>query len=120
MLFTLAAAAAIAACPPPGEGKRHHCVHDGDTLWWEGVKYRLADIDTPELDGRCPRERDLALAARDRLIVLLNAGPVTIERDGFDFYRRPLARFGRTGEQLLREGLATRWPRRRDWCAGTR
>jgi len=24
------------------------CVVDGDTVWFEGVKYRLAVIDTPE------------------------------------------------------------------------
>jgi endonuclease YncB( thermonuclease family) len=27
---------------------RHTCVIDGDTIWLEGVKIRVADIDTPE------------------------------------------------------------------------
>ena len=111
--------ASIAVCPP--SGARHHCVHDGDTIWWEGEKIRLADIDTPELNGRCPKERHLARVARDRLVVLINARPVTIRRTGRDRYGRTLAKVGpengSVGDQLIREGLASRWPKRRDWCA---
>lgn len=29
---------------------RHSCVVDGDTLWIEGEKIRLADIDAPETE----------------------------------------------------------------------
>lgn len=114
-MLTILAAAAIALCP--SHGHRHHCVHDGDTIWWQGEKMRLADIDTPELDGRCARERTLARAARGRLVVLLNAQPITLRRVGTDRYGRTLAVIGDVGERLIAEGLATRWPRRRDWCA---
>ena len=115
MLLALATAAAIAVCPP--SGPRRHCVHDGDTVWWNGEKIRIADIDAPELRGRCPREAQLAIAARDRLVQLLNTSPVTIDRTGKDRYGRTLARIGDVGEQLISEGLASRWPKRRDWCA---
>lgn len=115
MLIALAAAASIAVCPPSGH--RHHCVVDGDTVWWNGEKIRIADIDAPEINGRCARERDLAVAARTRLVQLLGARPVTITRTGTDRYGRTLARMGNVGERLIAEGLATRWPRRRDWCA---
>lgn len=115
MLLALTAAAAIAVCPPP-PGRRHHCVHDGDTVWWQGEKIRIADIDAPELSGRCEAERRRARAARDRLVVLLNAAEVTITRTGTDRYGRTLARFGGLGEQLVKEGLASRWPGRKDWC----
>lgn len=54
-------------------GPRHHCVHDGDTFWHEGEKIRIADIDTPELNGQCPSESRLAIAARNRLADLLDA-----------------------------------------------
>lgn len=114
LVLTLIAAASIALCPP--HGHRRHCVHDGDTIWWQGEKMRLADIDTPELDGRCQRERVLARAARDRLVVLLNERPVTPRRIGKDRYGRTLAVIGDVGERLIAEGLATRWPKRRDWC----
>ena len=114
MILALAAAAAIAVCPP--SGARHHCVHDGDTVWWQGEKIRIADIDTPELTGKCEAERRRARAARDRLVQLLNARPVTIRRTGTDRFGRTLARLGNVGEQLIAEGLATRWPKRRDWC----
>lgn len=120
MLLSLTAAAALAICPPTGP--RHHCVHDGDTVWWNGEKIRLADIDAPELRARCPAESALAIAARDRLVQLLNAGPVTIVTKGRDRYRRTLALMelpdGDIGERLIGEGLASRWPQRRDWCAG--
>lgn len=115
MLLALTAAAAIAVCPPP-PGRRYHCVHDGDTVWWQGEKIRIADIDAPELNGGCETERRRARAARDRLAVLLNARAATIERTGTDRYGRTLARFGGLGEQLVKEGLASRWPGRKDWC----
>jgi endonuclease YncB( thermonuclease family) len=110
--------AAIAACPAPGSSSapRHHCVHDGDTLWWHGEKIRLAEIDAPELTASCPRERALALSARDRLIVLLNERRVTIRRTGTDRFGRTLAVISPIGDQLVREGLAGRWPGRIDWC----
>lgn len=114
MILALASAALIAVCPV--SGPRHHCVVDGDTLWWEGEKIRIADIDAPELHGRCPAERARAIAARDRLIQLVNAHPVTITRTGTDRYGRTLARLGTIGEQLKAEGLAVRWPNRKDWC----
>ena len=115
MILVLIAAATIAACEPP-PARRWHCVHDGDTVWWQGEKIRIADIDTPELNGKCEAERRRARAARDRLVVLLGARPVTIRRTGTDRFGRTLARFGGIGEQLIAEGLATRWPQRRDWC----
>jgi len=47
-------AAALAVCAP---GPRDNCVHDGDTVWLAGEKIRIADIDTPELNGKCEHER---------------------------------------------------------------
>ena len=113
-MITALAALALAACPP--SGARDHCVVDGDTLWWEGEKIRIAEIDAPELRGRCAAESVKALAARARLIALLNAGPVTFERVGVDKYGRTLARFGSISEVLITEGLAHRWPSRKGWC----
>lgn len=118
MLLALSAAALITVCP--ATGPRHHCVVDGDTLWWQGEKIRIADIDAPEIRGRCPAERARAIAARTRLTQLVNAGGLTITRTGKDRYGRTLARLatrsGSIGEQLKREGLAVRWPNRMDWC----
>ncbi len=114
MIIATLAAAALAVCPPAGA--RHHCVVDGDTLWWQGEKIRIAEIDTPEINGRCPAERALARRARARLVELLGAGPVRFERVGTDRYGRTLATFGSVSEQLIREGLAHRWPSRKGWC----
>lgn len=111
-------AAALAVCAP---GPRDNCVHDGDTVWIEGKKIRIAEIDTPELNGKCELERRLALRARNRLVELLNAGEFEIVRTGRDRYGRTLAtlhKSGRSiGDQLVSEGLARTWSRRRGpWC----
>jgi micrococcal nuclease len=113
----LALALAIAACQPP-PAQRVTCVVDGDTVWIEREKIRLLDIDAPEMEGRCPAERALAVRSRDRLIVLLRGREVTIAREGLDKYGRTLARLDDVGDQLVREGLARRWGDRRGWCGG--
>lgn len=101
-------------------GPRHHCVHDGDTFWHEGEKVRIADIDTPELNGQCASETRLAIAARNRLADLLDA-PYRVHRQGEDRYGRTLAIVtvnGRSvGDVLVSEGLARTWSGRREpWC----
>lgn len=109
-------ALAIALCPAP-PARRVTCVHDGDTVWIEGEKIRLLDIDAPEMNARCERERRMAVAARDRLVALLDGRDVVIRRRGVDRYGRTLARLGDVGEVLVREGLARRWGDRRGWCS---
>lgn len=116
MIITLTAAA-LAIC---ASGPRDNCVHDGDTLWWRGEKIRIADIDTPELRGKCPAERALAIKARNRLSVLLG-DTFKIHRTGKDRYGRTLAIVsvnGRSvGDMLVSEGLARTWSGRRErWC----
>ena len=60
-------------------------VHDGDTFYVGPDAFRLRGIDTPELGQ--PR----AEAARQRLLSLLRAGPVTIVRRAEDAYGRVVA-----------------------------
>ncbi|MEM6907377.1 MAG: thermonuclease family protein [Pseudomonadota bacterium] len=116
MLLT---ALAITICPAPPT-PRHHCVHDGDTVWWQGEKLRLASIDTPELDSERAEIRAAAVRARDRLVELLALYEVRIERLGRDRYGRTLACIysatGPIGAQLIREGLATRWRGAKSVC----
>jgi micrococcal nuclease len=106
-----------------GRGQSN-CVVDGDTIWYAGVKIRLADIDTPEVfSPKCASEAALGRRATERLQELLNAGPfevVPIERDADRYGRklRILERHGRSlGDILIAEGLARRWDgARRSWC----
>lgn len=104
---------------------RRTCVVDGDTIWLDGVKIRIADIDTPEISSpRCDAEYELGIRARDRLVGLLNAGAFAIQPIGSrdeDRYGRKLrviVRNGRSlGDQLVGEGLARTWTGRREpWC----
>ncbi|CUX67123.1 Nuclease [Agrobacterium tumefaciens str. Kerr 14] len=107
-----------------GSGQRITCVVDGDTFWFRGEKIRIADIDTPELSPpRCERERKRGLAAKQRLLDILNSGPLS-----FKTTARDEDRFGRklrigyrerrsVGDLLVAEGLARKWEgSRRSWC----
>jgi micrococcal nuclease len=101
-----------------------NCVVDGDTLYYQGSKIRIADIDTPEThDAQCDAEQARGDAATQRLIALVNAGPFslqTVDRDE-DRYGRKLRVLTRDGDSLggvlVDEGLA-RWYEggRRSWC----
>lgn len=101
-----------------------NCVVDGDTLYYQGAKIRIADIDTPETHpSRCAEEARLGDAATRRLHALVNAGPFTlqsIERDE-DMYGRKLRLVTRGGESigqdLVDKGFA-RWygGGRQKWC----
>lgn len=108
-------------------GPRHTCVVDGDTLWLDGVKYRLAGYDTPEpsLRHACGGQTEVALGyqATFRLLELLNTADWYIEPiGGEDQYGRVLANISVNGEDagdiLIREGLARSWPDGAEfWCS---
>lgn len=104
---------------------RTTCVVDGDTLWLDGAKIRIEDINAPEThSAQCPEELALGEAATRRLIVLLNQGPVTLgggggrDRDRYGRLLRTVERRGQSlGAVLVREGLAEPWQgHRRSWC----
>ncbi|WP_419723191.1 thermonuclease family protein [Sphingobium aromaticiconvertens] len=105
-------------------GDGTNCVVDGDTFWFAGVKYRIADIDTPETHSpRCAAEAALGARATERLAALLSAGPFSLESGerASDRYGRALRIVTRDGasigETLVAEGLARQWGGHRDpWC----
>jgi endonuclease YncB( thermonuclease family) len=110
-----------------GTGVRATCVVDGDTIWLNGEKIRIADINAPETSGaRCTYELDLGHQATSRLIVLLNAGAFSLvspemrDADRYDRKLRNVMRGGRSvGMMLVQEGLAEAWTgHRRNWCEG--
>jgi len=105
-------------------GGGYNCVVDGDTIWLQGQKIRIADIDTPEThDFRCASEKALGERATQRLRQLLNNGTVTlqpIDRDEDGYGRKlrlVLVNGSSVGDTLVSEGLA-RWYEggRRPWC----
>ena len=103
------------------------CLVDGDTGWQRGVKWRLLDIDTPEIGGaECGREREIGEKATRRLRALMANGYRLIDSGEKDRTsdRRELVRIilpdGRdAGKVLIREGLAQPWPNKGNiWCDG--
>jgi hypothetical protein len=89
-----------------------------------GVKYRIADIDTPETrPPRCAAEAAPGARATRRLAALLNAGPFSLEKgkresDSYGRTLRVVTRGGASiGARLVAEGLARPWRGHRDpWC----
>jgi len=111
----------FAICSGP---HRVNCVVDGDTLWIDGDKIRIADINTPEVTSpQCRDEAVLGARATKRLQQLVNAGPFELRRidrdvDHYGRALRTLHRDGRSlGEIMVADGLAHRWGGRRgSWC----
>jgi endonuclease YncB( thermonuclease family) len=78
-----------------GKGRGPNCVVDGDTFIMTARHIRITGIDAPEIGAkaRCPRESELAEAAADELLRLLNQGPFVMQppQDGLrDEYGREL------------------------------
>lgn len=105
-------------------GGGYNRVVDGDTIWLEGVKIRIADIDTPEThDYRCEAEKNLGDRATVRLREILQSGNISlrsIDQDADQYGRKlriVLVDGESVGETLVDEGLA-RWYEggRRPWC----
>jgi len=106
-------------------GTHQACVVDGDTIWLDGQKIRIADIDTPEVsEPRCSSELALGNRATDRMLELINEGPFKLrgwpgrDTDCYGRKLRVLVRDGRSlGDILVSEGLARTWSGRRGpWC----
>ena len=106
-------------------GGGQNCVVDGDTIWLDGEKIRIADIDTPENhQPKCASEAELGRQATERMHALLNQGAFSVEPIGDrdeDRYGRKLRVLSRNGESLgailVSEGLARKWGgRRQPWC----
>jgi endonuclease YncB( thermonuclease family) len=101
-----------------------NCVVDGDTLYLDGVKIRVADIDAPEThDPKCGGEKLLGDRATRRLRQLVNSGEVTLEaidRDEDRYGRKlriVLVDGQSVGDTLVGEGLARPYDGgRRSWC----
>ncbi len=108
------------ACAP-----QNVVVLDGDTIIVQGEHIRIKGINAPELKGKCREENVRALRARSRLMELLSAAKIEIDRNGFDRYLRTLASVAvggsAVGEVLMREGLARKWVQhytgqQEPWC----
>ena len=106
--------------------RRITCVVDGDTIWLEGTKIRIADIDAPEISRpACEAERIAGERATARLTQWLNADafemlPNPDGRDA-DRYGRKLRVLSRGRESavdaLVAEGVAGRWGGAgKAWC----
>jgi endonuclease YncB( thermonuclease family) len=103
---------------------RHTCVVDGDTFWLDGAKFRIADINTPEVSQpQCSAEAALGRKASVRLAELLSGATLDLraadrDEDRYGRKLRIVERDGRSvGQILVAEGLAHEWQGRREsWC----
>lgn len=108
---------------PQVAGDGIHVV-DGDTVDFDGRRWRLVGYDTPEIyHAHCPRERHRAILAAARLVALIEAGAVLESQPGLDKYKRGLARLvldgASVGDTLIAEGHARAYDgrsKRLGWC----
>lgn len=108
-----------------GGGRAFACVVDGDTFRLGDRRVRITGIDAPELSKpRCSGEAALAARSADRLVELLNQGPLDLvahrfhgtDRFGRDL--RVVRQGGRSvADTMMSEGLAHRYMGfKRGWC----
>jgi endonuclease YncB( thermonuclease family) len=125
-LAVLSAAPAMAA--EPVTAKVLSC-YDGDTCRLEREilpgrdRVRLANADTPEIEGRCQEEIDRAMMARDYTRALVAGKVVTLSAIEPDKYRKRIDAYvsidGRDlGDALIAAGLARPYSgeHRDGWC----
>lgn len=109
--------------------------HDGDTcafnisaplpaVFGSAIGVRLAGIDTPEILGKCQKEKDLAIAARDFLIAQIKGTTVVLQNVFRDKYFRVEATVIANGVNLnqlmVQQGYAVPYSGqgpKKDWCA---
>lgn len=96
------------ACDATGQAR----VIDGDTLDYDGVRYRLFAIDAPE--GNQPGGDDATRALR-RLIALKGIGEIT--KKDTDRYGRTVAIFGTINCEMVRQGYAWAYVKYSRMCA---
>lgn len=112
--------------PTCTNGKRTTCIVDGDTFWFQGIKYRIIGYDAPEAgDGaRCDQERALADRATQQLQHLMSAPGIQYHVQGKDRYGRVLTRVvtpqGDIADQMINLGLGRAYRGgfrdRYQWC----
>lgn len=120
--------AAIELCRGGNRAERKvTCIVDGDTIWQNGAKMRLLEIDTPEtFDAQCDREKHLGEKATLRLQALMSNGYRLVDsgtKDRTSDHRNlvhVVLPDGRdAGKVLVTEGLAQLWPNKGNrWCDG--
>ena len=107
-------------------------VIDGDTIetgyqpipGLSSLKLRIAGIDTPELRGKCPKERELARQARDEVIRMTEGRRVYITFADWDKYGGRVVGSAfvdetSIAERLVADGLAVPYDggaKTKDWC----
>ena len=136
LLLALASFSAVGADYGSATVARVLSVYDGDTfradvLNWQAIAganigIRIAGVDTPEIRGRCAKEKALAIQARDLVRDLLRDAQVvelrSIRRGKyFRLVADVYADGQRVADVLLARGLAAPYDggrKIRDWCAG--
>ncbi len=135
-LGTSATTSAAQRCPSCLYDVKINSVYDGDTFYfnWPGLPrelnplaIRLRGVDTPEMKGKCPREKALAQRAKAFTVSQLNlsAGYVRIGDIKWDKYGGRIDADVYVGSQraslaplLIRQGLARPYEggKKLAWC----
>ena len=107
-------------------------VIDGDTIDsgikpftnLPSLKIRIAGIDSPEIHGKCQKEKDLAIEAKKFLEITLKDVDVKFDVFGYDKYGGrilaiPYVMDVSIADEMIRRGLAIPYKgqkKTKDWC----
>ena len=103
-------------------------VSDADTVWIDGVKYRIHGLDTPEQKGnaKCDQERELARAANAFAHEVADHAELVVTKTyGEDFFGRTVSDIAINGkdwaELMISTGHGVDWDYdggelKPDWC----
>ncbi|HVM23226.1 MAG TPA: hypothetical protein VM308_08020 [Sphingomicrobium sp.] len=106
---------AFAACAASGGP---NCVIDGDSIRLAGARVEIAGLRAPEVESaRCPAEQRRGVEAAERLIVLLNSGPVTIGSADGEGRRQVAVSGADVAASMIAAGAARAPEGSSDWCS---
>ena len=99
-----------------------NCVVDGETIYVDGEKMKIAGIQAPRIDdARCDAERSRGIDTAVRLAALLNRGPVTAGRPfrdrAGDLVRHVEVDGQDLGEAMVAAGMVRGENESSDWCS---
>ncbi|WP_156382327.1 MULTISPECIES: hypothetical protein [unclassified Aureimonas] len=106
-------------------GRTPSCVSTGDRGWFQGSRWRLKDMEAPEINRRramCRAEQIAGIKVRDRLRVLLSRGYTVFpaaktDPDGWPLVRIQLSDGRDVSSQLMSEDLVQAVPNNTNrWC----
>ncbi|KQT50711.1 hypothetical protein ASG43_05360 [Aureimonas sp. Leaf454] len=127
LVGSAASAAALPACVGEDRpGRDPTCVSTGDRGWYQGARWRLKDVEAPQISGRkaaCRAEQVMGIRSRDHLRALMARGFTLVrtgrnDAEGWSLVTMKLFDGRDAAAQLMSDGVVQALPKSENrWCA---